>query len=572
MKPITSAIQLPLLSQARDYRPAWLKYDLSAGLSVAAVSLPSAIAYPAIAGLPLETGLFAAIFSMLGYALVGPSRQLMVGPDTATCIMLAGILGAFALPDADARATLAQMLAVMVGFLCLAAGWLRLGVLANFLSRPMLVGFLIGISISLIIGQITRLTAVPIEAGGILRPLAEFARHVDLVHWGTLTVGIGSLVAVRLLQRCLPGMPALLMVIAGAIGVSAIADLPRYDVDVIGTLPPIAFHLTWPGIDLAQAADLLGGAIAIMVVSFGSGIVTARSFAMKARSDVSADRELIGFGGANIASGLFGGFPVTASDSRTAVNFAIGGRSQLTALIAAAGVAVAVLFIADLLAYLPTATLGAVLISAAIDLIDLKELRAIRRIDPTEFGFSLITMLGVAVVGVLQGVFIAIAVTLLQLLWTASHPRTALLGFLPGRPGLVKLHRYPEAEPVPGMVIVMIQSAVVFFNADYLKHRLLKIALARRATTKWVVLDASAVNLLDSTAVAKLEDLRAELAAAGMLMCLCELNSNARKCVQRSGLAERLGVGMVFTSTEAAVIELTGRTDSCNASGTPKIK
>jgi SulP family sulfate permease len=570
MKPVISVIQLPLLSQVREYRPAWLKYDLSAGLSVAAVSLPSAIAYPAIAGLPLETGLFAAIFSMLGYALVGSSRQLMVGPDTATCIMLAGILGTFALPDADARAALAQMLAVMVGLLCLAAGWLHLGVLANFLSRPMLVGFLVGISISLIIGQITRFTAVPIESGGILRPLLEFARHIDLVHWVTLAVGIGSLVAVRLLQRSLPGMPASLMVIAGAIGVSAIADLSRHGVDVIGTLPPIAFQLSWPGIDLAQAADLLGGAIAIMVVSFGSGIVTARSFAMKARSDVSADRELIGFGGANIASGLFGGFPVTASDSRTAVNFAIGGRSQLTALIAAAGVAVAVLFIADLLAYLPTATLGAVLISAAIDLIDLKELRAIRRIDPTEFAFSLITMLGVAIVGVLQGVFIAIAVTLLQLLWTASRPRTALLGRLSGRPGLVKLHRYPEAEPVPGMVIVMIQSGIVFFNADYLKHRLLKIALARRATTNWVVLDASAMNLLDSTAVAKLEDLRAELAAADMLMCLCELNSNARKCVQRAGLAERLGAGMIFTSTEAAVAELSGRTDFGNASGTPK--
>lgn len=249
---------------------------------------------------------------------------------------------------------------------------------------------------------------------------------------------------------------------------------------------------------------------------------------MKSRVDVDANHELIGFGGANISSGLFGGFPVTASDSRTAVNFVIGGKTQVAALVAAGGLAATILFIGDLLAFLPTATLGAILISAAIDLIDLidlKELNAIRRINRTEFVFALVTVFGVVIVSVLQGVFLAIAVTLAQLLWTASYPRTALLGRLPGQKGLVKLHRHPDAVSVPGMVIVMVQSAILFFNADYLKQRLQKIALARRAETSWFVIDASAINMLDSTAVAKLEELRLILANAGIRLCFSELNS-----------------------------------------------
>lgn len=545
--------KLPLVNQFKDYRAGWLSNDVVAGLSVAAVSLPSAIAYPAIAGLPLQTGIFAAIFSMLGYALIGPSRRLMIGPDTGTCIMLAGVIATLNISDMADRVATAQMLAILVGAFCLAAGFLRFGQLANFLSRPMLVGFLTGISISLIIGQITRLTAVPIESSGLLRPIAEFITHADQVHLPTLLVGMGSLLAVRLAQRFLPWAPAPLVAIIAAIALSAALDLEQRGVAVIGDLPAISFALSLPPLQTEHIADLLGGSLAIMLVGFGSGIVTARSFAMKSQSDVDADRELVGFGGANIASGCFGGFPVSASDSRTAVNFAVGGRTQLTALIAAGGLACAVLLMSDLLATLPKATLGAILVSAAIDLIDIRELRAIKRISPIEFSFSIVTVLGVIIIGVLQGVFLAIAVTLAQLLWTASRPRVALLGRLPGESNLVKLHRYPAATAIPGMTIVMIQSAIVFFNADYLKRRLLKIARARSATTHSLLIDASAVNILDSTAIAKLEELRAELAAIGITLCLSELNSQARKSLLRSSFAENLGEGTLFGTTEAAI-------------------
>ncbi len=481
-----------------------------------AVSLPSAIAYPAIAGLPTEVGIYATVFSLVGYALLGASRKLMVGPDTATCIMLAGVLATLGATGSGERVALTVELSMLVGLVCVLAGVLRLGFLANFLSRPMLVGFLAGISISLIIGQIKRLTGVPIETDGLLRPILSLATQLGAIHGPTLATGLATLILLRVLRVVVPGIPAPLLAIILGIAASIGLDLESRGVAVVGALPEIAFALNAPSLERLLDPSLYGGALAIAIVGFGSGIVTARSFARKDHSDLHADRELFGFGAANVASGLFGGFPVSASDSRTAVNFAIGGKTQLTALIAAATVALSVLFIAHLLAYLPTAILGAVLVSAAIDLIDLKEMRAIYRISRVEFTFAVLTLLGVVIVGVLQGVFIAIAATLGTMLWSASHPRLALLGRIPGKAGLYKLHRYPEAKAIPGMTLVVLESSLVFFNADFVKQKLLKIADAQRAGAAWFVLDAAAVNALDSTGIETLEELRANLAARGV--------------------------------------------------------
>ena len=543
----------PIFTQVREYHASWLKADFAAGLSVAAVSLPSAIAYPAIAGLPTEVGLFATIFAMIGYALLGPSRQLMVGPDAATCIILAGVLTSLGAAGEADRVGLTIVLSIAVGLSCFVAGAMRLGFLANFLSRPMLVGFLAGISISLIIGQLKRLTGVPVEGEGLVKPMLSFARHLGEAHLLTLLVGVGTLAFLRALRHMAPSFPAPVLAIVLGIAISAAGSLQSHGVAVVGALPQIVFALSLPDFSGLVNLDLLGGALAIMVVGFGSGIVCARSFAMKSRSAVNADKELFGFGAANIASGLFGGFPVSASDSRTAVNYVIGGKTQLTALIAAASLAGAVLLIGNVFAYLPTAILGAILVSAAIDLIDLPELRALYRMSPAEFYFAVLTMLGVVMVGVLQGVFIAIAATLAHLVWAASHPRLALLGRIAGSPALYKLHRFPEANAIPGLTIVVLQSGLVFFNADYVKRRLLKIASATRTTDRWFVLDAAAVNVLDSTGIEALEDVRARLQERGVAFGIADLNSRARHIVERAGLDDRIGKHMVFSSAEIAV-------------------
>lgn len=543
----------PLLDQVRDYRRAWIQSDLAAGLSVAAVSLPSAIAYPAIAGLPMEVGLYATIFSMIGYAFLGWSRKLMVGPDTATCIILASVLTSLGAVEQADRVSLTLVLSITVGLFCLAAGALRLGFLANFLSRPMLAGFLAGISISLVIGQIERLTGLVIETDGLLRPIVDLTVQIREVHLPTLAFGLGSLALLRLLRYATPTIPGPPLVILGGIALSAFVDLDAHGIAIVGAIPPVSFQWSIPDVARVFDLDLLGGALGIMLVSFGSGLVTARSFASKESQSVNANLEMVGIGAANICSGLFGGFPVSASDSRTAVNYAIGGRTQLTALVAAGTLAVSVLFISGALSLVPQAVLGAILVSAAIDLIDLTELRALRQLSPVEFFFAMLTMLAVVLVGVLQGILIAIAATLAHLLWDASKPKVALLGRIPGSSGLFKLHRFPEAKAIPGLTVVVLESPLVFFNAEFARQRLQRIADAAAKSARWFILDAAAINALDSTGIATLESIRGQLAKRGIAFGIADLNSDAKRIVERAGLQDRLGQGMLFPSAEAAV-------------------
>ncbi|GEC16258.1 hypothetical protein NWI01_21500 [Nitrobacter winogradskyi] len=290
-----------------------------------------------------------------------------------------------------------------------------------------------------------------------------------------------------------------------------------------------------------------------MIVGFGSGIVTARSFATKSGSEVDADKELTGFGAANIASGLFGGFPVTAADSRTAVNYVVGGKTQLVGLIAASALLGVTLYIADVLAYLPISVLGAILVSAGIDLIDVPELRTLYRISRPEFAFAIATLLGVAVIGVLQGVFIAIATTLAHLLWLTSRPRITRLGRVDGKPGLYKLHRHPDAREIPGLTIVILQAALVFFNADYVKRQIIETAGDIGENSRWLILDAEAINLLDSTGIAKLEELQILLKDRGVAFGIADLNSRSLLMVEQAGLVDQIGGDMIFGSSEAAV-------------------
>jgi len=544
---------VPLMGQLTGYNRAWLGPDLLAGLSVAAVALPAAIAYPSIADLPVQVGLYAAILPAVGYALFGPSRQLMVGPDTATTIMLASALLQLGVAGVDARLAATAALALLAGLLCLLAGLLRFGFIANFLSRPVLLGFLAGVALTLIVGQIKRLTGVSIEASGLLRPLLELAGKLGDIHAPTLAVGLGLFGLLRLLRWYKPRFPGPVAAILIGGVVTVTADLPHHGVAVVGTvratLPSLQF--SWPsGVALD---DLLLAAVGIMLVSFVSGIVTARSFAAKNRYSVDANLELLGFGAANIASGLFGGFPVTGSDSRTAVNDAVGGKTQVVGLVAAATLLFTIFFIGDVLAYIPIAALGAVLASAAVDLIDVRGLVALWRLSRIEFLVALVTLIGVVAVGVLHGVVLAVAVTLAHLLWLTSQPRDALLGRFPDRSGLYKLHNNPEARPIPGLIIYLVQAGIVFFNADYVKQRIREIVEQHAGPAKWFILDASAINHLDITAVEVLEDVRSMLAERSVAFGIAELHTRPRTIVEASGLADRMGRKMLFESSEEAV-------------------
>lgn len=544
----------PIVRQLQGYRSEWLINDAVAGLAIAAVALPISIAYPEIAGLPAETGLYASILALIGYAVLGSSRQLIVGPDAATQTILAASLAQLTFIEPAGRTTAAAAFAIVVGVLCLLSAACRLGFIANFLSRPILTGYLCGISLSLLGGQIGRLTTVQIESPGLLRPLIELAPQLHLIHLPTLVTGATAFLLLRLLKRITPRVPGLLAVLVLGTLVSFVLDLKAAEIAMLGRIPATLPSLTLPLPPTDQFDDLVLSGLGILVVSFGSGIITARSFGEKNRYHVDANRELLGFGAANIATGLFGGFPVTGADSRTAINDVAGGRTQIAGLVAAMVLALILVAFMDVLRYLPIPVLGAILVSAAIDLFDASGMRWLWRTSRAEFLFAIIAMAGVVALGVLKGVVIAIGATGVYLLARESRPRDALLGRIPGRDGFHKLHREPRAEPVPGLALYFVQGSLLFFNSDYIRGRIRWIVDRLPPKTRWFILDAEAVNTVDSTAVAMLRELRHDLERRQIRFGLTNLHSQPRQLLRRGGVLDGIGPEMLFENAEDAVL------------------
>jgi high affinity sulfate transporter 1 len=543
----------PLLASLAGYRPSWIGGDLAAGLAIAAVGLPTAIAYPAIAGLPPETGLYASIAPLVAYAIFGPSRQLVVGPDAATITVMAAVLAAIpGLADAD-RPGVAAMLAMIVGGLYLGGRVLGLGVLSTFLSRPILVGFFAGISLSIVTGQIKRVTGAPVTSDGLIAPFLDLARKAADIHWPSLALAAAMFAVLQAASALRLLVPGPVIVVVLAVAVSALLDLPSMGVATVGGIPSGIPALALPATGGAPPDQLLLGAVAIFLVSFAAGIVTARSFGQRGGYPVDADREMLGFGAANIAAGLFSAFPITASDSRTAINASVGGRSQLAGVVAAAALVVIILYLRPALAILPIPALGAILIAAALSLIDVPALREIWRISRVEFVFAMIALVAPITLGVLNGVLVAVGATFAYLLRKMMFPRDALLGRIPGRDGFYKLHRHPDARPVPGLVIALIEGNLLFFNADHVEARLLAVAGAMPEDTRWFLLDAGAIAQTDSTAAAMLEAFRAGLAGRGVRLGFAEFNAEVRDLLDRAGLLAAVGPEIIFDDLDDAL-------------------
>ena len=415
-------------------------------------------------------------------------------------------------------------------------------------------GYLCGISLTLLTSQIGRLTTVPVESKGVLRPLIELGCQLAQIHVPTLVFGGGVLLLLRLLRWWSPRSPGpLVAVIIGTL-LSFLLNLESFGITLVGKIPAVLPTLTLHMPEGIEVDDLVLEAFGILVVSFGSGIVTARSFGAKNRYRVDANRELIGFGAANIASGLFGGFPVSGADSRTAINDAVGGRTQFAGLVAAAALTLVLVALTDAMKYLPVAALGAVIASAAIDLFDAKELRRLWQTSHVEFLFALIAMLGVIGLGVLKGVLIAIVAAGVYLLARVSRPSDALLGCIPGRDGFYKLHREPRARAVPGLAIYLVQSSLVFFNIDYVRDRIRWIVERLPQSTRWFILDAEAVPTIDSTAAAVLAEISEDLSRRDLRFGVANLHAQPRELLARSGFLARIGPEMSFTRIEDAAL------------------
>ncbi|MEX2696962.1 SulP family inorganic anion transporter [Rhizobium mongolense] len=548
---------LPLLRGLAGFNRNWLRSDIPAGLSIAAVGLPSAIAYPAIAGLPPETGIYASIVAPIAYAIFGPSRLLIVGPDAATMTVLAAAMAIIiAAEPAGAsvdRVAIASALALGVGVFCIAAKLLRLGVLASFLSRPILVGFFAGVSLSILVGQIGRFTGVKIESDGLLPPLIEILGKIVSIHWPSLLFGLSMFALLWIIKATSLKVPGPVLVVVISVILSALFDFQGRGIAVVGDIPSGLPTLSVPAFYTMPLDKIVLGSAAIFLVSFGAGIVSARSFGSRTGEDVDANQELIGLGAANIAPGLFGSFPVSMSDSRTAINLSTGGISQAAGLVSAATLIAALVFLQSALRILPIPALAAILAMAAISLIDVHELRKIWRISRMEFVFALIAMWGAISFGVLNGVIVAVAATLVYLLRKTMFPRDGLLGRIEGRHGFFDLARFPEARPVEGAAVFVIHGDVLFYNADYVRIRLMAVAKELAAGTKCFVLDASAITHIDSTGAVAFDAVAEGLARRNITFAIADLSEESRGILERAGVVEAIGAHNLFNGREEAL-------------------
>ncbi len=530
---------VPGLVTLSRYQRAWLPSDLAAGLSVAAIALPVGIAYSSLAGVPPVVGIYSAIFPLFAYAVFGSSRQLMTGPDAATCTMVAASLGALAGGDAERYLALMVVLTLMTGVFYVIAGFIRLGFIANFLSRPILTGFLNGIALIIIVGQLPKLLGYTSEAGDFFPKLIEVLQRLDRTDLATVILGLGLLALLLLVRRFLPKVPAALVVVIAGIIAVVLFGLDERGVVVLGEVPAGLPTFHFAIFDYQTYEFLLRDAAGLMLISFTSGVLTAKSFARRNRYEIDANQELIGFGAANIASGIAQGFPVTGADSRTAVNNAMGGKSQLVGIVAGATMLVILFFLTGPLAYVPQTGLAAVIIISAIGLFDFRELRTLYAISYRELALSISTTLGVLLLGVLPGVLLAVVLTLLWLLSVESRPHDATLGRVAGIKGFHSVADFPESKTLPGLLIYRFDADLVFFNTDYFKQRVQAAIAASETPVEWVVVDASPINVLDATAIQKIDELREELAAQGIVLAHARAKRSLARFFNGKWVAER---------------------------------
>ena len=541
----------PGLPHLLRYRPESLRSDLVAGLSVAAVAVPTAIAYAQLIGFEPIIGLYAAILPLVVYAVFGTSRQLIVNPDAATCAVFGATVLPLAAGNPETLRALSVTLAVLTGLVCIAAGLSQLGFVADFLGKPILVGYLNGVAISIFLGQIGKVFGFAIQSHGITPRLIELIGKLPQTHLPTLALGLITFAVMMGSRRLSPRMPAPLLAIAVAVALVYSLSLDERGVAVVGVLPAGLPGLSLPRFDPEFLKPLLGGALGVALVSFSSGMVTARSFAARNHYEVDVDKEFIALGACQIASGLSQGFAVAGADSRTAINDATGGKTQMAGIVAAITIVCVLLFLTEPLRYLPVAALGAVLIVAAIGLFDFVALNKMWRVSPAECGLSLFTMLGVIWLDLLHGILLAVVSALLLLIKRTSRPPDGVLGRVPGMKGWHEQIYHEDAITHPGLVVYRFNSAIIFFNAGYFKKRVLEIVRAH-PDVEWFIVDASTINQMDITGAEMLESLTEELAARGVRFGLANARREVRNTLERAGAMKRIGSAFVFQTLNSA--------------------
>lgn len=546
---------VPGFDTLRRYEAAWLPKDIFAGLVLTTMLVPVGIAYAEAAGLPGVYGLYATIAPLLAYAVFGPSRILVLGPDSALAAVILVVIAPLAGGDPVRAATLAAMMALVSGAVCILAGVAGLGFVTELLSKPIRYGYMNGIALTVLISQLPKLFGFSIQSHGPLRSLWAIGRAVlqGRTNWAAFAVGLGTLAVILLLARN-KRLPNILIAVVGATAVVGALDLgARYGVSVLGPVPQGLPAFTIPWIGYGDLLHVLIGGCATALVAFADTSVLSRTYAARSGSPVDPNQEMVGLGAANLAAGFFQGFPISSSSSRTPVAQAAGARTQLTSVVGALAIAFLLVAAPNLLQYLPNAALAAVVIAAAIGLIEVADLKRIYRIQPWEFWLSIVCFAGVAVLGVVPGIGLAIVFAIAEFLWDAWRPHSAVLGRAYGVKGYHDITRYPDARRIPGLVLFRWDAPLFFANAEFFKARVLDAVAGSPGAVRRLVVAAEPVTSVDVTAGDTVAELDKILHARGIELCFAELKDPVKDKLKRFGLYAQLGEKKFFPTTGAAV-------------------
>ena len=566
---------VPGIAMLRSYRTRLLRKDLVAGLILTALLVPQGMAYAELAGLPPITGLYTSILCLIGYALFGPSKILVLGPDSSLGPMIAAtilpLVGAHGDP---ARAVaLASMLALLVGAMTSLAGLAKLGFVADLLSKPTMIGYMNGLAVTIFVGQLPKLFGFSVEGDNFIAELRGFVKGVTKGQTvsAALAIGLFGLVVIMVCQRWLPKVPGVLAAVVLSILATSVFDLAKHGVSLVGTLPRGFPPFTIPHVPLSDFGLLFGGAFGIAVVSLADTISTSSSFAARSGDEVDGSREMVGIGAANIAAGLFQGFPVSTSGSRTAVAEQSGAKTQVTGLVGALAITLILLLVPGLLRNLPQPTLAAVVIAAAISLADVPGTRRLLRQRPTEFWLSIAAFLGVTLLGVLPGIALAVVLSIGNVFRQLWWPHQAILGRAAGLAGYHDVESYPDAELLPGCAIFRFDAPLFFANSRTFRERVRSLARSD-PPPRWIIVAAEPITDVDTTAADMLEDLDEALNEQGINLVFAEMKDPVREKIDRYELTRTINPAHFFATLDEAIAAFrreSGAEWPASASGEP---
>jgi high affinity sulfate transporter 1 len=544
---------MPGLKKLLSYRRKWLRGDILAGLTVAAYLIPQCMAYGELAGVEPVAGLWAILPPMIIYAIFGSSTQLSIGPESSTAVMTAVAIAPFAATRSDTYISLAALLAIIMGLVCIAGYIAKLGFLADLLSKPVLIGYMAGIALIMIGGQIGKIAKIEIEADAFFGQISEFISKLELAHTPTLILGIAVLIFLFVLQRRFPTAPIPLIAVLLSTAAVAIFNLNNRGVAVVGEIPAGLPQFALPQISFQDLSSLVAAAVGISIVGYSDNVLTARAFANRHNYKIDANQELLALGLANLGNGLMQGFPISSSGSRTVIGDSVGSKSQLFSLVAMVAVIVVLLFLRPVLALFPKAALGAIVIYAATRLIEITEFIRLYRFRRSEFLLAIVTTLAVLATDILVGVGIAVSLSVIELFSRVARPHDAVLGTVPDLAGLHDIEDWEGAKTIPGLLMYRYDAPLCFANAENFKQRSLLAIKAESVPVEWFVLNMEANVEIDITAIDMLSELRAELASKNITFAMARVKQDLYLNLERAGFLEEIRVEHIYPTLHTAI-------------------